>query len=89
MWNGFKLGLQQSKQALEDWRNLGLQAAQDLFTGMRDNFKNFFLDAFHGQLKTAQEYFAAFGNKILEIFANVLSDMVTWWIESQIWKIKK
>lgn len=86
-FSGLKKGLQESLDALEKWADTGLQTAQKLFSGMQQFFQTLFYDAFTGQLKTAKDYFVAWGQQILKIFSDVLSDMVTYWIESQLWKI--
>lgn len=85
-FSGFQLGLEQSKQALADWSATGLKAAKDLFTGMQTDFQTLFYDAFTGQLKTAQDYFVAWGQQILKIFSDVLAQMVTEWMQTQLVK---
>jgi hypothetical protein len=82
--SGFKLALQQTKQALESWRDMGIQAGSDLAKGLQSNFKTLFIDAFGRQLKTAQDYFKAFGDMILNIFADVCSKIISKWIETEI-----
>lgn len=77
--SGFKLGIEQAQEALGSFRSWGVQAAMDLASGMQSNFKTFFVDAFHGQLKTAQDYFAAWGNMVIDIVANVVSKMLEQW----------
>ncbi len=86
-FSGFKLGLEQTREALASWRDIGLQEATDLFSGMQSNFKTMFVDAFSGQLKKASDYFAAFGNTLINIFADILSKMVEMWISSQLWQL--
>jgi hypothetical protein len=82
-FTGFQLGLEQSKQALADWSATGLKAAKDLFSGMQSDFQGLFYDAFTGQLKSAQDYFKAWGEQILKIFSDVLAQMVTKWMQAQ------
>lgn len=83
-FTGFQLGLTQTLQKLYDWSATGLKAAKDLFTGMQSDFQGLFYDAFTGQLKSAQDYFKAWGEQILKIFSDVLAQMVTKMIASQI-----
>jgi len=81
---GFVLGLNQAKIALGSFRDWGIQAGLDLAQGIQDNFKAFFVDAFSGQLKKAQDYFAAFGRSLINIFADVCSKIIAEWATVQI-----
>jgi len=84
LFSGFMMGLTEAKIALGSFRTWGIQAGADLAKGIGDNFKTYFVDLFHGQLKTAQEYFAAFGDMILNIFADVCSKIIEEWIATMI-----
>lgn len=79
-FSGFKMGLEQTRETLASWRDTGIQAAAQLANGMQSNIKTGFLDIFHNQLKTAKDYFKAFGDMILDIFADVCAKIVTEWI---------
>jgi hypothetical protein len=78
-FSGFRLGLEQTRQSLESWRDMGLKASIDLSRGMQASFKSVFVDAFSGQLKKASDYFAAFGNKLIDIFADVCAQILEQW----------
>ena len=84
LWSGFMLGIAQAKIALGSFRDWGIQAGADLAKGIQDNFKTFFVDAFHGQLKTVQEYFAALGDSLINIFADVCAKIIEKWIATEI-----
>lgn len=83
-FEGFKLGLEQTRQALASWRDMGLQTTLDLFNGMQSNFKTLFVDAFSGQLKKAKDYFADFGNTLINIFADVCAKIIERWMTTMI-----
>jgi TP901 family phage tail tape measure protein len=55
------------KKSFERLADFGKQAAQNI----QDAFGSFFYDAFRGQLETAQDYFAAFGDAILQTLAQL------------------
>jgi hypothetical protein len=84
-WDGFKMSLYDATHDLQYFVKLGEDTFKQFSSSISSSFKSFFTDAFHGQLKKAQDYFADFGNKLLDIFADVLSKMVTQWIESKLW----
>jgi TP901 family phage tail tape measure protein len=55
------------KASFERLTEFGKQAARNI----EDAFGTFFYDAFKGQLKTAQDYFSAFGDAILQTLAQI------------------
>jgi lambda family phage tail tape measure protein len=83
-FTGFMTGLEQSRQALANWADYGKQVAQQLVDSMSTSFSNFFFDAFSGQLKTAQDYFKAFGDAVMKIIADITARLITLWIIEQI-----
>ncbi len=83
-FQGFSKGLEDARQSLGNFFSWGSKAATDMTAAMKSSFSSFFNDAFHGELKKGRDYFAEFGNSILKIFTDVLSQMVTKWIEAGI-----
>jgi hypothetical protein len=79
-WQGFSEGLDAVAKELKDFGKLGAKVATDLATAMQTTLGNFFNDAFTGQLKKAQDYFADFGRALLQSFSQVISQMITKWI---------
>lgn len=73
---GFKLGLENSLQSLNDWHAKGVKIANDLASSMTQSFDTFFNDVFRGQLKSAEEYFASFGNSILSMISKIMAEIV-------------
>jgi hypothetical protein len=68
------------KKAITDsivqWKKWGsaiYKATQDTLNAMKDQFSNFFEDFLNGELKTAEDYFAAFGKSINKILADVMA----------------
>lgn len=83
-WAGFETGLEQTSQELAKWNEFGQQQAKDMVNGMQASFHDFFMDAFTGDLKSAEEYFKSFAKSILNVFANMLSRMMAEWMVSGI-----
>ena len=44
-------------------------------TAMQTSFKTLFVDAFHGDLNKAEDYFRAFGDALIDIFADMLAEI--------------
>jgi hypothetical protein len=47
---------------------------------MKYTLSGFFQDFFKGELKSAKEYFAEFGNSILAMFGNIIAEIITRWM---------
>ena len=83
-WDGFSKGITDAKIKLNDFFTMGKTAATQWVAAIQSNFGTFFDDFFTGKLKTSAQYFQAFGNSILKIWSNMLAQMVTAWIQSQL-----
>lgn len=81
---GFNQGLETAREGLLDFFTAGQNAAKNFTQSMQSTFSSFFDDAFTGQLKKGQDYFTSFGQSIIKIFDNVISQMITSWITSGI-----
>lgn len=81
---GFKNGLDQLLLTYGTWGNMIKQLTLDIAKGMEETFSTFFFDLFSGQLKTVQEYFAAFGKMVLQFIAQLIAKLVMVWIITQI-----
>jgi len=53
-------------------------SAKLLWDDMAGSFKTFFLDAFHRELKTAEDYFRAFGDVMLNVLANIMGQIMAY-----------
>ncbi|MCX6796131.1 MAG: hypothetical protein NTW06_01390, partial [Candidatus Falkowbacteria bacterium] len=82
-FKGFEFAISQAMDKLRDFQQLGVDVANQLTTNLASAFESFINDAFSGQLKRAQDYFAAFGKSILDMFANVIAKMAAEWIAFQ------
>ena len=82
-WSGFDKAISDAMDKLHDFQQLGIDVANQLTTGLAGAFESFINDAFSGQLKRAQDYFAAFGQSIVNIFAQKISQMAANWIAFQ------
>lgn len=56
--------------------NLYEEAAKGMYEGMAGSMKTFFTDAFHGELKTAEDYFRAFGDVLVDIAAEMAARLL-------------
>ena len=79
-WSGFEMSIKDAEKALKNFQQLGIDVANQLTTGLASAFSSFIDDAFSGQLKRAQDYFAAFGQSILKMFGDVISKMIAQWL---------
>jgi uncharacterized protein YukE len=83
-WMGFEKAVSDARDNLLNLQQTGIDVANKLTTSLSTAFSSFIEDAFSGQLKRAQDYFAAFGNSILSIFSQMISKMVAEWIAFQL-----
>ena len=74
---GFKAQLADAQSKQYTWGQAGIDVAKGMTDAMKSSFSSFFNDAFNGELKTAGDYFKAFGDSMKSTFAKVLSEMVT------------
>ena len=51
------------------------EAARRTYNSMADSFKTFFVDALQGHLRTAQDYFMAFRDAIINALADIMAQM--------------
>lgn len=79
-WSGFELSTIAAMDALRNFQQLGMDVATQLTTGLSGAFSSFIDDAFSGQLRRAQDYFAEFGKSILSMFGQVISKMIAEWM---------
>jgi hypothetical protein len=82
-WSGFQLATQEAMDSLKNFQQLGYDVANQITTNLGSAFSTFVDDAFNGQLKRAQDYFADFGRSILNMFAQVIGKMVAEWLAFQ------
>jgi len=82
-WSGFEFATTAAMDKLLEFQQLGIDVANQLTTSLAGAFSSFINDAFSGQLKRAQDYFAAFGKSILNMFAQVIAKMIAEWIAFQ------
>ena len=82
-WSGFEYATTEAMDKLRDFQQLGKDVATQLTTNLANAFSNFIDDAFSGQLKRAQDYFAAFGKSILSMFGQVIAKMIANWMMVQ------
>ena len=79
-WSGFELSTIAAMDALRNFQQLGMDVATQLTTGLAGAFSSFIDDAFSGQLRRAQDYFAEFGKSILKMFGDVIAKMIAEWM---------
>jgi hypothetical protein len=82
-WSGFEVATTEAMDKLRDFQQLGYDVANQLTTDLASAFSSFINDAFSGQLKKAQDYFAMFGKSILNMFSQVISKMIAEWLAFQ------
>lgn len=82
-WSGFEKATVDAMDALRDFQQLGRDVANQLTTNLAGAFSSFINDAFSGQLKRAQDYFAEFGKSILKMFGEVVAKMIAQWMMVQ------
>jgi hypothetical protein len=80
IWTGFKTGLDEALANLSNWAETGKKIALDMTSSMQTSFTNLFDDAFSGELKRAEDYFAEFGRSLLHMFSQTIAQMITKWI---------
>lgn len=81
-WDGMQVAYQQDIRNQTKWGERGLQIWQDLFgpSGViTSTTKTFFVDLFHGQLKTAEDYFNIFKDAVI----NAIAQMIAQWVAFQ------
>lgn len=77
----------QYEKMIEDqltWGEAGAKTMEDMSSNMQQTFSDVFMDAWDGQLKTAEDYFAAFKRSIAQMWADLMSEMITQWIRQQV-----
>lgn len=85
-FTGFKLATTEAMDKLRDFRQLGVDVANQLTTNLGSAFSSFIDDSFSGQLKKGKDYFAMFGRSILKIFSEMIADMAAKWLMFQTWQ---
>ena len=75
--DGFRMAFTDLKGDMLFFVNMGKQSFQDMSNGIKASLQSVFVDALHGQLKKASDYFAAFGNKVIDIIANIITTWLT------------
>lgn len=83
-FDGFMAGIEQANEALSNFAQIGKDTATSMVNAMSGAFSSFFNDVFTGQLKKGTDYFRAFGQALIKIFADVLAKLVAKWITSGI-----
>ena len=69
--------------AIKDFGNMGLHLkaiANEIAKGLSQSFSDFFFDIWTGKLKSLSDYWMAFSNSILRVWANVVSEMIVQWL---------
>lgn len=56
----------------------------EVFSSMQQSMSTFFFDAFTGNLESARDYFAAFGQSIVQSFSDMLAQMVVDFIRTNV-----
>jgi hypothetical protein len=79
-WSAFEIAITEAHDNMIKLRDLGVEVANQLTTSLSTAFAGFINDAFTGQLKRAQDYFAEFGKSIINIFAQAIAKMAADWI---------
>lgn len=74
--NAWQSGTQKSKEAVLNWAGLMKDTVQRVANAMQQSLGNFFYNVFTGQIRSAKQAFAEFGNSILRILADVLAKIV-------------
>jgi hypothetical protein len=86
-WEGLKRGYKEWSDSVKSKFEIARDTFKEVMTAMRDTFKDFFLDAMEGKLKSFSDYWKSFTQKLREIWANALADMVQDWIKNFIKKL--
>jgi len=84
---GWHDALQQVNHDLHNWGAMATNIVQQTASQMQSLFSSFFQDFLSGQLKTTQEYFAAWGQYILKIISDVIAQIITAKIISSIFGV--
>jgi hypothetical protein len=74
--NAFKLGTQQSVDVMFQWGDYLKNQAQQVVKAMSNSLGDFFYNTFKGQLNSAQEAFANFGNIILQTISQIIAQIM-------------
>jgi hypothetical protein len=77
---GVNRGLRDYYQAMKTVFDYGKEIVPEVAGAFRDTFNSVFKDIRTGEMKKFQDYFIDFGNKILDIWQKMLTDMLTNWI---------
>jgi hypothetical protein len=82
--SGFVQGLKKFSDQIGNAFQQAERLAQDCSGGMRDTFKDIFVDGMQGNLKTLGDYWQAFLNRMIAAFATAMANIVQQWISAQL-----
>lgn len=83
-YEGAKAQYEKMTEDQMTWGKAGATIMEDMSSNMQQTFSDVFMNAWDGQLKTAEDYFAAFKRSIAQMWADLMSEMITQWIRQQI-----
>jgi hypothetical protein len=86
-WKGLQRGYKEWSDSVKSKFEIARDTFKEVMTAMRDTFKDFFLDALEGKLKSFSDYWQSFAQKLREIWAGALADMLQDWIKNFIKKL--
>ena len=78
--SGFRAGVQDIADNVTSTFTHIRTLTVDTFTSMQSTMSNVFFDFFSGELDSAKDYFAAFGQSILQAFSDMLAKMLVEYI---------
>ena len=78
--SGFMAGMQDIADGVTSTFTHIRTLTVDTFTSMQSTMSNVFFDFFSGELDSAKDYFAAFGQSILQAFSDMLAKMLAEYI---------
>lgn len=86
-WGGMRVAYQQDLREQEKWGERGATIWRGIF-GKGGAFESvsqsFFVDLFHGQLKTAEDYFNAFKDSVINAIAKMLAEWLAFQVAMQV-----
>ena len=81
--SGFMAGMQDIADGVTSTFTHIRTLTVDTFTSMQSTMSNVFFDFFSGELDSAKDYFAAFGQSILQAFSDMLAKMLAEYITTE------
>jgi tape measure domain-containing protein len=75
-FDGVKAGLEDIAAKQTSWGKVGIDTVKSFSDNASKTMGSVFFDAYKGQLKSATEYFTAFGDAIVKTFTDALAKMI-------------